>query len=70
MRSREGSTYLALMCERVDVSDHAGAATASAILKDFEVIGDDNFAEVVLWPMFSAKLSKVYNFCYVITNHS
>ena len=28
-----------------DVSDSAGAAIASAVSKDFEVIGDDNLAE-------------------------
>ena len=32
------------MCERFDVSDSAGATIASALLKDFEVIGDDNSA--------------------------
>ena len=42
-----GLAYLALMCEWVDVSDRAGAATASAIYKDFGGIGDDNFAEVI-----------------------
>ena len=44
MQSRQGLTNLALMCERFDVSDSAGAAIASAVLNDFEVIGDDNSA--------------------------
>ena len=44
MQSRQGLTYLALMCERFDVSDSAAAAIASAVLNDFEVIGDDNSA--------------------------
>ena len=45
MQSRQGLTYLALMCERFGVSDSAGAAIASVLLKDFEVIGDDNLVE-------------------------
>ena len=44
MQSRQGLTYLALMCERVSVSDSAGAILASAVLNHFEVIGDDNSA--------------------------
>ena len=36
-----------LMRERFDVSDRAGAAIASVVLKDFGVIGNDNFAEVI-----------------------
>ena len=42
MQSRQGLTCLALMCERYNVSDSAGAVIASAVLNDFEVIGDDN----------------------------
>ena len=44
MQSRQGLTCLALMCKRFNVSDSAGAAIASAVLNDFEVIGDDNSA--------------------------
>ena len=44
MQSRQGLTYLALMCERFDVFDSAGAAIVSAVLNDFEVIADDNSA--------------------------
>ena len=44
MQRRQGLTYFAVMCERFDVSDSAGAAIASALLKDFEVVGDDNSA--------------------------
>ena len=39
MQSRQG-----LMCEGSNVSDSAGAAIASAVLNDFEVIDDDNSA--------------------------
>ena len=35
------------MCERFDVSDRAGAAIASAVLKDFGVIDDNNVAKVI-----------------------
>ena len=35
------------MCKRFDESDSAGTAIASAVLKDFEVIGDVNLAEVI-----------------------
>ena len=44
MQSRQGLTCLALMCERFNVSDSAGAAIASAVLNDFEVLGDNNSA--------------------------
>ena len=44
MQSRQGLTCLALMCERFNVSDSVGVAIASAVLNDFEVIGDDNSA--------------------------
>ena len=45
MQSRQGLTCLALMYERFNVSDSAGAAIAPAVLNDFEVIGDDNSAK-------------------------
>ena len=35
------------MCERFDVSDRAGAAIASAVLKDFGVIDDGNLADAI-----------------------
>ena len=35
------------MRKRFDASDSAGAAIASAVLKDFEVIGDVNLAKVI-----------------------
>ena len=35
------------MCERFEVSDRAGAAFASAVLKDFGVIDDGNLADVI-----------------------
>ena len=35
------------MCEQFDVSDRTGAAIASAVLKDFVVIGDHNLAEII-----------------------
>ena len=35
------------MCKRFDASDSAGAAIASAVLKDFKVIGDVNLAEAI-----------------------
>ena len=53
MQSRQGLTYLALMFERFDVSDSAGAAIASAVLKDFEVI--DNSAEGIGFRQFSRR---------------
>ena len=44
MQSRQGLTCLALICERFNIYDSAGAAVASAVLNDFAVIGDDNSA--------------------------
>ena len=35
------------MCKRFNACNSAGAAIASAVLKDFEVIGDVNLAEVI-----------------------
>ena len=47
IRNRQSLTNLAVMCERFDVSDRAGAAIASAVLKDFWVIDDGNLADVI-----------------------
>ena len=45
IQNRQSLTNLALMCKRFDVSDRAGAAIASAVLKDFGVIDDGNLAD-------------------------
>ena len=47
IQNRQSLTNLALMCKRFDVSDRAGAAIASAVLKDFGVIDDSNLADVI-----------------------
>ena len=62
MQRPQGLTYVALMCERLAVSDRTGAAIGPAVFKYFGVIGDDNFAEIIE-SISSAKLPKVYNFC-------
>ena len=46
-QNRQSLTNLALMCERFDVSDRAGAAIALAVLKGFGVIDDGNLADVI-----------------------
>ena len=59
------------MCERFDVSDSAGAAIASAVLNDFEVIGDDNLAgdnyrlyfETVLTAFLPCQFCSCNNLC-------
>ena len=43
------------MCARIDVSDSAGTAIASAVLKDFEGIGDSNLVEVTDYRQFSRR---------------
>ena len=47
IQNRQSLTNLALMCERFDVSDRAGAAIASAVLKDFGVSDNGNLADVI-----------------------
>ena len=47
IQNRQSLTNLALMCKRFDVSDRAGAAIASAVLKDFGVIDYGNLADVI-----------------------
>ena len=54
---RQSLINLALTRERFDVSDRAGAAIASAVFKDFGVIGDDNLAEVIESTVSFPKLS-------------
>ena len=45
--NRQNLTNLALMCERFDAPDRAGAAIASAVLKDFGVIDDSALENVI-----------------------
>ena len=47
IQNRQNLTNLALMCERFNVSDRAGAAIASAVLKDFGVIDDSTLENVI-----------------------
>ena len=45
--NRQDFTNLALMCKRFDVSDHAGAAIGSTVLKDFGVIDGKTLTKVI-----------------------
>ena len=55
MQCRQDLTYLALMCERFDVCDSASAVIASAVLKIFEVFGNDNSGEAIDSRQFSRR---------------
>jgi len=47
LRNWQSLTNLALICDQFDVSDRAGAAIASVVLKDFGFIDDANTASVI-----------------------
>ena len=57
--NQQNLTNLSLICKRFDVSDHTGAATATAVLKNFRESEDNNVAKVYGLRQIATGASKI-----------